>query len=321
MPVMMKNELTQTAMGGTELMCLALQKYVSKNLLDKVQIWPSRYRPEKVMHSLPQILWCHDLPGDPENDHLKNGGYNKFERIVFVSNWQMQQFIAMYGIPWHKCIVIENAIESPKALNIEQKPKPTNIINLVYHTTPHRGLEILIPAFKNICKTLPDNKLHLTVFSSFKIYGWKQRDEPYKQLFEEIKNHPNMTYRGTVPNKDIREFLYNEAHIYTYPCKWQETSCISMIEALEAGCSAIHSNLAALPETTARHTNMYQYDSDMRDHLAIFQKRLLSHLHGFDLMTQDQHSDYIEQNKLYYSQFYWEYRVRDWEGFLQEVVE
>jgi hypothetical protein len=45
-----------------------------------------------------RILWQHDLPGDPESEHLKNGGHDRFHKIVFVSNWQMQQYINHYMV-------------------------------------------------------------------------------------------------------------------------------------------------------------------------------------------------------------------------------
>ena len=90
------NELSKNAKGGTELMMERLHASVDKELLDQCQIIPSRVR--DLDESKIRILWQHDLPGDPESEHLKNGGHSRFHKIVFVSNWQMQAYINHYNI-------------------------------------------------------------------------------------------------------------------------------------------------------------------------------------------------------------------------------
>ena len=130
-----KNELDRNAMGGTELMKYALYDKLPKDLLDKFQIIPSRVRdidPDRI-----PILWNHDLAGDPETMHLKDVKAEdlKFRKLVFVSHWQLQQFKNYLNIPYSKSIVLQNAIDP-----IPEHKKPDDVINICYHTTPHRGL-------------------------------------------------------------------------------------------------------------------------------------------------------------------------------------
>jgi hypothetical protein len=110
---------------------------------------------------VPNILWCHDLAEDPENKVLRDGGWEKFDHFVFVSNWQRDQYIVRFGIPYSKCSVIYNAVEKQYA----PKEKDMSTIRFVYHTTPHRGLELLVPIFDALSKEF-DN-IHLDVYSSF----------------------------------------------------------------------------------------------------------------------------------------------------------
>lgn len=259
-PNVVKNEVDKNAMGGTELMKYALAKNLDPAILDKFQIIPSRVR-EIEKGKIP-ILWLHDLPGDPESAHLKDGGWEKFEKIVCVSHWQRQQYQNFFGIPSSKMHVLQNAI-----IPIEENEKsdPEECVNIIYHTTPHRGLELLVPIMEFIEKQLPDKKWHLDVYSSFKIYGWDQRDEQYQPLFDKIKEHPNMTYHGYKPNEEVKEAL-KKAHIFCLPSIWQETSCIAMIEAMSAGCICVHSSLGALPETTANWSLQYDFSEDMNEH-------------------------------------------------------
>src|SRR6185436_14024378 len=150
----------------------------------------------------------------------------------------------------HDAIVLYNAIEP-----IPLVEKPPDTINFVYHTTPHRGLEILVPVFENIVREFPN--VHLDVFSSFAAYGWNERDKPYEPLFAKIAEHPNMTYHGYQPNDVVREYL-QRAHYFAYPNTWLETSCIALMEAMSAGCVCLHPNAGALPETSGGLTRMYQ---------------------------------------------------------------
>ncbi len=306
------NDLNKNAMGGTELMGHALHKHVDGKLLEHFQIIQSRVRdidPNKI-----PILWLHDLPGDPESEHLKAGGWNRFEKIVFVSHWQQQAYHRHYGIPYSKGIVLQNAIEP-----IEDVEKPDDKIRIIYHTTPHRGLAILVPVFKHLCTLYPN--LELDVYSSFKIYGWEQRDEPYKALFEECRQHPNINYHGTVSNEEVRKAL-GKAHIFAYPSIWPETSCISLIEAMSAKCICIHPTLAALPETSSNLTFMYPYNEDKRDHAQAFFNTLATTIEIISnkerLKTESQQLQFM---KVYVDSVYnWKVRKMQWEMILNNIL-
>ena len=65
--------------------------------------------------------------------------------------------------------------------------KDKDVIRIIYHTTPHRGLNIAVAAIKALWDNGYKDKIHFDVYSSFEAYGWPQRDEPFKDIFEEIK--------------------------------------------------------------------------------------------------------------------------------------
>lgn len=250
-------DLSRNARGGTEMMRERLLSAVPSSLLDKFAIHFSR--PRQIYDDVKNIFYAHDLAADPENKILSNGGWNQFAKLVFVSHWQRDQYITMYNIPYSKCTVIENAIET----EFEYIKRPNGPIRFIYHTTPHRGLELLYPIFDALSKEF-DN-IHLDVFSSFEIYGWKERDKPYEKLFRDLKSHPKVTYYGTRSNEEVLAAL-SQSHIFLYPCIWVETSCIAMIEAIKSGCTVIHPSLGALPETAGGATIMYDYNEDVNAH-------------------------------------------------------
>lgn len=281
--------LSKNARGGTEMMRERLLKNVDPNLLQEFAIHLSR--PREVYKNVKNIFYCHDLALDPENKVLRDGGWKTFDHFVFVSYWQRDQYILVYGIPYSKCTVIQNAIE----LEFKHTAKPTNEVRFIYHTTPHRGLELLYPIFDALSKEY-DN-IHLDVYSSFKIYGWEQRDKPYEQLFEKLKSHSHITYHGSKSNDEVLAAL-KDAHVFLFPSIWQETSCIAMIEAIRSGVVVVHPSYAALPETSSGATVMYEYTEIANDHanLAYATMKNLLDIHKnapdiFNIITASERSE------------------------------
>lgn len=305
------DSLAVNAKGGTELMKFGLAERVNPDLLNEFQIFVSRVE-EEMDESKVRIYWLQDLPGDPASEHLKNGGWNKFHKLVFSSNWQMQAYINYYNIPWSKCVVMPNAIEPIPA---HEKPND-GTIRLAYWSTPHRGLNILVPVFDKLCEKY-DN-IELDVYSSFNLYGWGERDQQFEGLFEMCRQHPKINYHGAIPNADLKKAL-EKTHILAYPSIWTETSCITLMEAMSAGLLCVHSNLGALHETAAGWTHMYQYDEDMNRHAVSFYSVLDSAIANY---WNEGIQSRIASQQSYANVFYnWEARKIQWEALLQSLVD
>jgi len=303
------NELNRNAKGGTELLMERLYSTIPSEVLDKFQIIPSRVR-ELDKYKI-RILYAHDLAEDPESEAaLEHGKWQNFHKIVFVSNWQMQSFINRYRIPWSSCLVIPNSIEPIKWVD-----RPNGNIKIIYHSTPHRGLNILVPVFEKLAEV--DKEIELDVYSSFELYGWKERDAPFEELFEKCRTHPQIRYHGSQPNDVIRQAV-SEADIFAYPNTWQETSCLCLIEAMAAGCLCVHPNYGALYETAMNWTNMYQWHEDINVHANGFYSLLLqaiSQVRSGDMATRLRSQS--EMSNIIYD---WNNRKYQWEGLLNNLL-
>lgn len=308
--LMMVPSNAKNAMGGTELMTRRIYDgSVPRELLEQTQIVPTRLEgeldPTKV-----RLYVVHDLPGDPACDILRDNGWAKFHRIVFVSNWQMQAFIKFYNIPWSKCIVLPNAITP-----IPEHEKPTDKISLIYFSTPHRGLQILVPVFDKLSEEF-DN-IELNVYSSFSLYGWEDRDTQFEPLFDKCREHPKINYHGAVSNEEIRQAL-TQNHILAYPSIWEETSCLVLIESMSAGLLGVHPNLAALPETAANWTNMYQFHEDLNHHASVFYGVLKNTIENMNSETSQNTKRF---QTIYTNNFYnWENRKHQWTSIIQHLL-
>jgi UDP-glucose:(glucosyl)LPS alpha-1,2-glucosyltransferase len=307
------------AQGGTELMLAGLKRHVAPELLDRVNIICSRVR--ELHPTKPNILWCHDLWNDPEVSFLRDArSHGKFAKVVFVSHYQQASYAAGLGLPYSKGVVLQNAIE-PFA-NVKKPEIVDGRVNLIYHTTPHRGLELLVPVFIELTQLFPN--MHLEVFSSFNAYGWPERDKPYKEAFDLCREHPQITYHGFQPNAVVRQAL-ERAHIFAYPSIWTETSCIAAIEAFAAGCDVVTSTLGALPETSANFGYLYPWSENITDHADAFYNILGSRIED---VIQSKAGDALAQERarrqmqsVYFNTIYnWQYRANQWTNFLTYIL-
>ena len=102
-------------------------------------------------------------------------------------NWNYEKFQYQFKVPENKSLVIKNAIEE---ISFNEKPK--NKINLIYHTTPWRGLVHLLKVFKN----LNLKNVELNICSSTIIYG-KKFDSILGKKYENIRTlNKTKLYRG-----------------------------------------------------------------------------------------------------------------------------
>lgn len=306
-----ENEISKNANGGTELSKRSIAATLPEELLSNFQIIASRMR--DLDESKIRVYWHHDLPEDPEVKHLADSSNrDKFHKFVFVSNWQLNEFNLKLGLPLNdKAIVLENPITP-----ISFKNKPTDKINLVYFSTPQRGLEILVPVFEKLAEKY-DN-IHLDVFSSFKIYGWDELDKQFEPLYKRIKDHPKMTYHGYADQETLRNRLA-ESHILAYPNIWKETSCRVLIESMSAGLMCVHPNYGALPETSAGLTSMYQFDENKNQHAAKFYQYLE---HAVNVVNNENSQNYLRFIKTYAdSRFNLEKISSQWRVMLEELHE
>ena len=296
-------------MGGTELMYSELMRRLPDSYKEHFSIF--NYIRDADF-SKTTIYW-NQLAHDQEAvQFLKDPQYiEKIDWFVFVSHWQAEQFRKQFGIPGYKTHVIKNA-----SIGVEvRQPRQIDKIRLCYTSTPWRGLEVLLKAWE-ILQPI-DCELH--VFSSCKIYGtdFARHDSEYEHLYNKCNELPGVVYRGSIPNEELRAELPT-FDILAYPCTFEETSCIAVIEALSAGLRVVTSSLGALPETTEGWANVYSYMENKEAHAYRFAKVLLTELEHLRRGKLD--DVLLLQASLYNQTWNWNNRIYDWKMFLTNVM-
>jgi len=302
--------------GGTELQFEYLTKYVDQALLDQVQITTSV--PEKIpLHSSKMnILWQKNSYDQPNLApwFKDKSNHNKYDWYVFNSHWNYEKFRMMFDIPTEKSLVIKNGIDNIKAKDLNKKKDK---IKLIFHPTPWRGLNVILAAMQYI----KNPNIELDVYSSTEVYGSsfkEQNDHQWQELYDQAKQLPNVNYIGYKPNEYIKEHLH-EYDIFAYPCIWEETFCISAIEAMAAGLYVITTDYGALFETCAEFSSYIPY-----------QKNYLALAHNFafaieavaDKLNTPGIVKHLERQIDYTNNFYnWEKQGNAWTQFLKGALD
>ena len=305
------NNINSQSFGGSESQLRFLINKLADKSFKDINLILNDTNPKLLEDGKINILWMQHYVNQSEVQNLKTKEYTeKLDHIVFNSNWNFEKFYYQFQIPEHKSIVIRNAIEK-----IEFKEKPRKKISLVYHTTPWRGLPLLLDVFKELSL----ENVELNICSSTKIYGEKfynEYEKKYEKIFDDCKNTKNVNYHGFIKNEKIIDLL-KEMHIYAFPSTWVETSSISAIEAMAAGCEIVTTNLGALYETCAPFGTFVSFDRNMKNLKKKYKETLTKSIKNFwSIENQNKLELQYKTTNAIYS---WDVRSLEWESFFNEA--
>jgi len=297
--------------GGSENQLRLLLKYLPDESFKNINLILNNANHDLIEKDKINILWMHHFVNQKEAQNLGSKDFvQKLDYIVFNSNWNSENHIYQFKIPKNKSVVIKNAIEK---IDFEEKPKDK--INLIYHTTPWRGLALLLKVFKN----LNLKNVELNVCSSTIIYGKKFDSvlgKTYESIFNECKNTKNVNYFGFLDNKKIIQML-KKMHIFSHPSIWPETSCIAAIESMAAGCEVVTTNLGALSETCSSFGTFVNFDRNFDNLEKKYSKVLLNSIKNF---WSDENQNKLKlQRETINTTYSWDVRSVEWKNFFNEA--
>ncbi len=299
------DSFSQPAMGGTEIIKYELQKRLPQELLSKFQIICDRVT--ELNQNKVRLFWVHNTANQIDTRHLANRGWERFHKIVFISHYQKEDYQRTYGIPSSHCIVIPHGITP---MEISQKSKQ---LQLIYCSTPHRGLSLLINVFEEI-SSLYD--VTLRVHSSYSIYGWREKQQEFEKssLYDRMNQQSRIQNLGFTSHGELLE-SFSQSHIFAYPCVYRETFCLSLLEALSSKCLAVHPDYSCLPETASNWSLMYSYHENPMKHKEIFKKTLISAIENYS-----SYENHLNKQKEYVDTFYhWDSIISKWISFLESI--
>jgi len=183
-----------------------------------------------------RILWSHHSYDQP---CYLNFDHSICNVIVCPSQWLKDQFIKYHKIPEDKLVVIPNGVN--EIFNYSEQKSKT----LIHTSIPYKGLVLLPKIFPIVRAVHPD--CELKVFSSMSLYS-DLLEDPYVETYSDLIRMPGVQWSPAVDQEELVKHLQDSA-IFVHPNIWEETSCVSLIEAQRCGCYPVISDIGALPET------------------------------------------------------------------------
>lgn len=176
---------------------------------------------------------------------------DKVYKYCALSEWHRSFISSYHNIPEDKIWVTSNGVDFSRFEQDVQRERH----RMIYSSSPDRGLDTLLGMMPKIIEKVPDAELH--VFYGFKNWAEaveRRGDEKQRKKMEEIRqalNQPGVIYHGRVGQKELaKEFL--RSSLWAYPTSFEESFCITAVEAQRAGLPVVTSNYAGLITTVGK---------------------------------------------------------------------
>jgi glycosyltransferase involved in cell wall biosynthesis len=299
-------------MGGSELMYYTMSSMVEPGWEKDINLILSFCDPKLLDPTKKNVIWQQLNTNEESIAAMADPKFiESVDYFVWVSYWVYEKYRQKFNVPAYKSIVIRNATQP---IEFKERSKDGKI-KLVYTSTPWRGLDILVNAFKKLNR----DDVELDVFSSTKIYGpnfEKITEGQFDWLWELCRTTPGVTYHGYQPNEVVRDYI-SKAHIFSYPNTFEETSCIAAIEALTAGCQFITTGYGALPETCGDWATYIPYGPN-RDMMADrFAYELDNAIDNY--WSTETQAKIRLQSQHYNALHTWPIRAQEWQNFFDKI--
>jgi hypothetical protein len=166
--------------------------------------------------------------------------HHKFKWIFGLTDWHCKLIAKNF------CLFKEISVQNYGIDVIGNVDKVKN--SFIYSSFPNRGLNILLRMWPRIVSSLPDATLNIYCNLD---QEWVNKTCP--DIMREIKallrvNKKGVTVHGWVSKKILRE-AWKKSEYWLYPCIFEETFCLTALEAASSKTCVISNHLAALKET------------------------------------------------------------------------
>jgi tetratricopeptide (TPR) repeat protein len=183
------------------------------------------------------------------------------------------------------------------------RPLQKNKNSFIYSSFPNRGLVVLLKMWPSIIYKFPDSILNLYCDIEGKWVNSVAKDEMI-EIKSLLKSLPGVINHGWV-DKPTLALAWGTAEYWLYPCKFEETFCLTALEAASTKTLAITNNLAALGETVGDRGLVVQGDAMSQK----WQDEVIEKL--FRYMSCEKTKElFLEQNYTWSQSHSWEKQTR-----------
>lgn len=176
-------------------------------------------------------------------DKIQNKIFFGADKIVCVSNYELELLAKDIKVPREKMVQIPNGIDIEKFRNVNaQKVKKEHDFQILFvsRLEEYKRAQWILHALKNVTKKFPNKDIHFTIVGK----------GPYKRallsLCMKLGVESNVTFKEGLPYRELLE-EFSKCDVFVLPSA-HETFGIVVLEALAFNKPVIVSNNGALPE-------------------------------------------------------------------------
>lgn len=278
-------------------------EYISENIIEHCIVSRySEYLPLcQYMNTIKNVyLSLHDT--NPSGNIIINSN-NKLKQIICLTKWHQKLIQNKFPLFSNITKYLYYGIDSKSIDQFLTKYKKIPL-RFIYSSFPNRGLLPLLHVWKKIQEKYPTASLDLFVDTK---NNWVQKH--HKSVMDQIENflennkHLNIKNYGWVDKKTLYKH-WAMADFWLYPCTFEETFCLTALEAAASKTMAITTDLAALNETVSDRGIMIEGDPNEE----IWHDKVLRVI---DDLIQNPHKkeEYIERNYTWALNSTWRFRT------------
>lgn len=169
----------------------------------------------------------------------------KLKKVICLSNWHAEFFKGNFPQLADRTEAFYYGIDVGRFDSALKRRH-----SFIYSSFPNRGLLQLLRMWPSILAMWPDATLD--IYSDIE-GAWVNKVDPGEMEAVKIlikRQMPGITLHGWVSKAELAA-AWRQADIWLYPATFQETFCLTALEAAAAGCLTVAPPLAALRETAA----------------------------------------------------------------------
>lgn len=229
-------------------------------------------------------LWMHDTDCA---DRLTMRRAAQIDRVLVLSEWHRDHVATTYPFIAGKLALTCNGVDNERF-----DPKATKKPQLVYTSSPDRGLDILLDVWPAVREAVPDAELH---HAYAPVYYEIAAQNPSLMAFRhkiDVASSADGVVAHTSLNAPDLAKLFSESKVWAYPSwaspqgvPFHEVSCITALEAQAAGLVCVAPARGALPETL-RSYHALPDEPPTDEWKALFTKQIIAALRG-ELTTSE----------------------------------
>jgi glycosyltransferase involved in cell wall biosynthesis len=223
-----------------------------------------------------RALWLHDATTSSDLVTCSR----EYDTIFCLSNWAKRSYMNQFpDLPAEKLVVTRNGIDPSRFLqsgetldNLRPVSKAGRTSRMIYSSSPDRGLKRLLDLWPRIRAEVSDATLGIfygadNVRLAAQQSGRTSDRDTLAQIEYLVHRAQSMEddgvhYFGRVGQSELAQ-AFLESSLWVYPTHFEETSCITAMEAQAAAAYPITSAVGALPETCRVGDLIYPpFDSD-----------------------------------------------------------